>query len=119
MVRGSVLRLSAGSTWGSAQMKSNAAICFLTVFAAFGHECIGYEMNSHYRFSDKAFVVSDLALTETLEALGLSRISMGQKFLTTTGENEKHFADVRPLCSHPALETIPRLIACGAMFEDA
>ena len=50
-------------------------------------------------------------------------MSLDQRFPTTpaqlAGDDDNHFADIDPACAHDINETVPRLVACGSMFEDA
>jgi hypothetical protein len=80
-------------------------------------------MFTHFRLAEKAVAVSDLALPETIAKLGLQSLAMDQRFATTLpagpDDYDIHFDDAVPPCSHWIAEPIQRLVACGAMFEDA
>ncbi len=96
---------------------------WLIFFSVVSVDCIGYEMYTHFRLTEVAVINSDLVLPETVANLGLRSLSQKKKFATTLPTGSKdydvHFNDSIPPCSHWIAETIQRLVACGAMFEDA
>jgi len=82
-----------------------------------------YETPTHYELSRSAFEWSEMLQDGALENLGLRSANLKQDFPTTPlaykGEDAKEFKLAKPACAHGNRETLLRLVACGAMFEDA
>src|ERR1700730_10094370 len=105
-------------------MKTRSIVSYLSICSSLvSVDCIGYEMYTHFRLTEAAIINSDVVLLQTMGNLGLRSLSQKKKFATTltagSEDYDVHFNDSIPPCSHWIAETIQRLVACGAMFEDA
>ena len=91
--------------------------------AAFALACVvhdvgAFETPTHWRLSVASFKVSNLATSELQRQLGISAIIELELFRAKQKKSDDDFDQVTPSCDPKAPTTLPRLISCGAMYED-